>query len=59
YELTIVHPEYKTISHTIAVFPRQRMTLETPMEPGESTPPPKPKEAPAPETASKAEPAGR
>ncbi|MEM8994664.1 MAG: PEGA domain-containing protein [Acidobacteriota bacterium] len=59
YELTIVHPEYKTINHTIAVFPRQRMTLETPMELGESTPPPKPKKAPRPETAEKAEPAGR
>lgn len=45
YQITLVHPEHKTVTHNVAIFPRQRMTLDTPMEPGESTPPPEPKKA--------------
>ena len=51
YKITLVHPGYETVTHTVAVFPRQRMTLELPMTPGESTPPPEPKSESKPQAA--------
>ena len=57
YKISLVHPGFETITHTVAIFPRQRMTLDFNLQPGESTPPPKPEASEAPSDSAPDEPA--